>query len=316
MGAREPDPPGPGARVTSTPPPTGRGVLLAVSATFWAALFLIPYQTAVQQAPRGSVMAAMLISAATFNQIIALITEGRAAVRIDPRSLGTAGWMALATVLGNGSIAIALPSIGPGMTSVVMKSQVLITPLLSMWLLSERAPTRLWVGGGLALVGFAVPQLVGGAVDALEVGYLWALGAAIAFAAMQVFTSRRIAGLRIPVVNATRLWMSALVLLALPAAWGGGDLGLDLETWGLAAAAGVLGPGISRLCLMTALRYITASTTALIALVGPIFAFVLGWLAFGDLPTGYEVLGAALILAGVLWPMLEGASLAPRRRSL
>lgn len=286
-------------------PGRARGVVLSLSAAFWAALFLIPYQAAVERAPRGSVMAGMLLAAAVFNQVIALVTERRRAFAFDGPALEMAGVLTVGTVLGNASIALALPAIGPGMTSVVMKAQVLITPLLSLWILSERASARLWLGGALALLGFGIPQVVGGAT-VIDVGYLWAMASAWVFAAMQVLTRRRIHQIRVAPVNALRLWLSVALLLALPARFGGGSLvDLDQTTWGLAAAAGVLGPGISRLCLMTSVRYVTASTTALLSLVGPVFAFVLGWIAFEDVPSVAECVGAVLILAGILWPMLE-----------
>lgn len=286
-------------------PHRGRGVALALGATFWAALFLVPYQAAVERAPRGSVMAAMLLCAATFNQLVALITEGKGALRFGDRGPALVGVLTLGTVLGNGAIATALPSIGPGMTSVVMKAQVLLTPTLSIWLLSERASPRLWVGAALALAGFAIPQALEGGARGLDVGYLWALVAAAVFATIQVMTRRWIHAVRVAPVNALRLWLSAGLLLALPTAWGGGTLDLEPEVWGLAAAAGVAGPGISRLCLMNAVRYVTASTTALLSLVGPLFAFALGAAAFGEVPSMAEGVGAVLILAGILWPMLE-----------
>lgn len=282
-----------------------RGLAFAFAAPFWAALFLIPYKAAVERADRGSVLATMLLCAGVFNLVVAIILEGRATFRVDPITALTAALLAVATVLGNTGVAMALPSVGPGMTSVLMKAQVLITPVLSIWLLREVPSRRLWVGAGLAMVGFVVPQLMAGVHGDKVQGYLWALMAAVGFSAMQVLTRKVILRIRTAPVNALRLAIAVTALLLLPKEWGGGRLDLDLDTWKLAALAGVLGPGISRLCLMSALKSITPSTTALVSLVGPLFAFLLGGLFFDLVPTRYEALGAVLILFGVLWPMLE-----------
>ncbi len=66
--------------------------------------------------------------------------------------------LAVCTVAGNGGISLALPEIGAGMTSAVMKAQVLLTPLLAIWLLREPVSPRLWVGASVALFGFGLPQ--------------------------------------------------------------------------------------------------------------------------------------------------------------
>ena len=299
-------------------PDPRRGVLLTLAASFFAALFLVPYGAAVARADRASVIAAMLLSAAVFNTAVALAQErGRLFAGWDRLSVGTALLLAVGTVLGNSGVALALPDIGPGMTSTVLKAQVLITPALSWFALRERAPGRLWLGGGLALAGFALPQLVVGEA-AGSVGYLAAFVAAWGFAGMQVLTRRVVHRIRIPPVNALRLWVAVAALLLLPRALGGGGLDLDRTTWALAAAAGLLGPGLSRLCLMSAVRYISASRTALIAMVGPLMAFGFGYLFFETVPTGLQALGAVLILAGVLWPTVRGATAAaaappPRR---
>ncbi|MCA9554582.1 MAG: DMT family transporter [Myxococcales bacterium] len=288
--------------------PARRGVLLTLAASFFAALFLIPYGAAVKLADRGSVVAAMLLSAAIFNTALALVRERQRILSgWDRLSLVSAALLAVGTVLGNSGVALALPDIGPGMTSTVLKAQVIITPALSLWFLKERPGGRLWAGGVLALLGFALPQAVAGEW-AGSVGYLSAFIAAWGFAGMQVLTRRVVQRIRIAPVNALRLWVAVALLLALPTELGGGGLTLSREAWALAAAAGFLGPGLSRLCLMSAVRYISASRTALLAMVGPLMAFGFGYLFHRTVPTGLQAVGAVLILGGVLWPTLAAAT--------
>lgn len=247
-------------------------------------------------------MTAMFVVAAAFNAAVAAAQGSRRGFGLDATAARTAAVLAGCTIAGNAGIAFALPTIGAGMTSAVMKAQVILTPILAARFLGERASRRLWVGALLALTGFAAPQVaqaegLGGAG-----GYLFALGAAVAFATMQIVTRRVIHAIQPASVNTMRLVLAAAALHLTEA--GRAVWALDLEAWLFAGLAGVLGPGLSRLSLMAALRHISPSITALIALVGPVLAFGLGFAFFGEAPTALEGAGAALILVGVIWPLL------------
>jgi drug/metabolite transporter (DMT)-like permease len=115
-------------------------------------------------------------------------------------------------------------------------------------------------------------------------------------------------------VNALRLWLAVGLMVMLPGRLAGA-LALDLHTWALVAAAAFLGPFLSRLCLMYAVRHISASRSSLVTLAAPVFAFVLGFLVLGIAPTVRELLGGALITAGIALPLLErvaATTLSPR----
>lgn len=282
-----------------------RGLLLSAAGAFFGAVYLIPYQAAVLRADRGSVVAAMLLTSAGFNTLVALVREGRTLFQIDRTGLFVSGFLVLMTVVGNTAVAFSLPAIGPGMTSVVLKAQAILIPLLAWSLLREKITIHLGIG---ALVGFGGVLVMQFGSEALGAGPTipwWALLAALCFASIQVAVRKVVHHVRLTQVNALRLWLSVGLLLMLPSEWGGGSLELDSKTWLLAALAGLSGPGMSRLCWMFALRYVTASFTALIGLLGPFFAFLLGYLVFQDVPTSAEVIGAGIILLGVTWPLLQ-----------
>ena len=277
-----------------------RGLGWSLLAVLFAAGFLIPYRLAVESAPRWTAMTAMFAAAAIFNGVVALAQHRR--WRIDRDATGAIVVLALFTVTCNFGTARALPDIGAGMTSVVLKAQVVLTPILALWALKESMSGRFWAGGLLALLGVAWPAMAeSGSTVASGAGYLWALGAALGFAGMQIYTRRVIDRIQASVVNALRLVMAVLILQLLPEgrdAWS-----LPPLAWAYAAGAGVLGPGLSRLCLMAAIRHVSPSVTALIALIGPIFAFALGGLVFGERPTWADLVGAGFILAGVVWSL-------------
>lgn len=283
---------------------TLKGVVLSIIAALFAASYLLPFRQAIQQAPRISAITAMFLVAVVFNAGVALLQPRRRSLRCWQ---GRATWLtalllAFFTLVGNFAIAKALPNIGAGMTSVVLKAQVVLTPILVWWVLKEAASSRLWLGATLAMLGVALPQLLSGEAHEARMGYAWALIAASAFAAMQVVTRRVIHTIESSVVNTLRLSISVAALLLLPD--GQAILNLPWSVWGLAAAAGLFGPSLSRLYMMRALRHLSPSVTAVIALVGPVFAFLLEFVFLGEVPSALDILGACFILLGVIWVIL------------
>ncbi|MEO1234664.1 MAG: DMT family transporter, partial [Myxococcota bacterium] len=272
--------------------PTGsvaRGVGWSLLAALFAAAFLVPYRYSVELAPRGTAMTAMFVVAVVFNGAVAFAQVGHRMLRFDRVAGVLAIALAAFTIAGNLGIGGALPDIGAGMTSVVLKAQVILTPALAVFLLSERAPSRLWVGGCVALLGVAAPQWLA-AEPRGTVGYAWALLGATAFALMQIVTRRVIDRIQPAAVNALRLVLAVIVLHGWPegrAAWSA-----SWTLWAAAGLAGILGPGVSRLCLMAALHHVSPSLTALIALIGTVFAFLFGFFFFGETPSGLELAGA------------------------
>lgn len=287
-----------------------RGVILAGTAAFWGALFLIPYKAASEAAPRLVVVLAMVLCAAVFNSLAGLVqTRGR--VRIDRLAATTALGLALCTAVGNYAMAASLARTEPAITSVVLQVQIILVAVGELLLHRVRPGRALIVGAALALAGFVLmraPWASAAAADPL--GLLWAGLAAVSFAAMLLATRHVITRIDPLAVNALRLWLAAAAL----ALWPGvvaGAIALDPVVWFYAAAAAACGPTISRLLLMYALRHVTAAQAKLVTLVSPVFALVLGALAFGVWPTAQELLGGAVILAGVALPL--AAALRRRR---
>lgn len=298
--------------------PRRAGTLLATSSAFLAASFFIPYKAATGYAAADFVVVALLLPAAVFNTIAAAVTS-RGRLRLSRADLAVAAAIATVTVTGNISMTEALSRAGAGITSVLVQTQVFFVAILGWLLLRERVTVRFAIGAFIAVGGFAVVRLPGdGAADVSLAGSLWALGAALSFGAMHVVTRKYITRIHVVTVNAVRLWMAVAMLLALPGR-AAGVADMPAEAWYLGAAAAALGPFGARLCIMFAVRFITASHAALFGLTTPVFAFVLEMLILGDMPSAVEVAGGALILAGVSLPVLELATrgptaAAPRRR--
>jgi drug/metabolite transporter (DMT)-like permease len=303
-------------RVTAHPHPRTGAWLSLASATL-AALFLIPYKLAGERASADLVTLAMLVSAAVFNTLTTAGSKlGPGGARAQDRparsrrlALMVAAVISVFTVAGNYAVAAALTSVTPGLVSVAQQTQIVFVAAISAMLLGERITLRFGVGVAVALAGFAVMYLPGSdAADAgSHLGALWALFSAMCFAIVHVLTRMVIHRIDPMFVNAVRLWLAAALMVLYPGMIEGA-LALDLATWGLATGAAFLGPFLGRLCLMYAVRHISASRSALLILAGPLFAFGFGFAALDDVPALLELLGSALILAGIALPLLERAA--------
>ncbi len=291
---------------------------MALAAGALMAAYLIPFQAAGDRAPRELVVLGMLSVAALLNTLTNLAGRVRGAGASRPRrswrlAVGVAVVLAAFTVIGAYAIAQALASLGPGLTSVIQQTQLVFVAAASALFLAEHISGRFMVGAGAALAGFAImrlPALIGGA-DAVAVsGMLWALLSAVIIGLIHVITRRVITRIDPVAVNALRLWLAVGMLLCLPGQ-AQALASLDWVTWALCAGAGFVGPFTGRLCLMYSVRHISASRSALITLTTPLFAFFLGFIAFGIVPGAYEIAGGALIVAGVALPLLERTGAEP-----
>jgi drug/metabolite transporter (DMT)-like permease len=281
-----------------------KGTLLSLVAALFGAVFLIPYKAAGQVAPASGVVIALLFTAAVFNTITAYGWQG---CRRLPRRIELLVALALAvcTVIGNVAVLGALARLEPAIVSVVTYSQVFLVVALAWPLLGERPTSRFAAGAALAVGGFALMKSAGaGAGTVTTAGVGLALLGASMWATMQVITRSVASRIDLVLVNAFRLWLSVVVLACVPGTVTGAAA-MPVEGWALAMIAALVGPFFSRVALMYAVRYITASHSTLIALAGPIFAFLLGLAVFGTAPTALEIAGGLIILAGVALPVLE-----------
>lgn len=172
--------------------------------------------------------------------------------------------------------------------------------LLAVLVLRERmTPIKL---ASLALgVAGAVVILQPGA-GAIEPGVLFAFASGLAFAAFQV-TTRKVAGGAGPLQTLAFQYVGGLAILGPQTLlnWTTPRVG-DLWLFGAMAAISLATHGM----VVLAYRRADASTLAPLTYLELVGATAIGWLAFGDLPGGPVLLGAALIVGA-------GALLLPRR---
>ncbi|RZS86795.1 threonine/homoserine efflux transporter RhtA [Motilibacter rhizosphaerae] len=221
-------------------------------------------------------------------------------------------------VVGYGVLAVAaaqlcyfgaVPRLGVGVALLLEYLGILLV-VGWMWLRHGQRPRRLTgAGAALALVGLALVLDLGGGVRLDPVGVLWGLGAAVGLAVYFVRSAEQPEDLPPVVLAWGGLGVGALVLLAAGAT---GHPRLHASTRSvelLSHAVPPLVPVLGLAVVAAALAYATGIAGA--RLLGPrlasfiglsevLFAVAFAWLLLGQLPAPVQLVGGAVLLAGVV----------------
>jgi drug/metabolite transporter (DMT)-like permease len=178
-----------------------------------------------------------------------------------------------------------------------------------LWLRHGQRPTRLTVvGTALGAAGLLlVIDLTGGATS--MVGVLWALVAMVGAAFYFVLSSRTDRGLPGSVLAAGGLLVGGVALLVagavgiVPLAASTAPVGFAghaVPWWVLVLAFGAVTAALSYAAGIAAARRLGARLASFVALSEVVSAVVFAWLLLGEVPRPGQLLGGALILAGVV----------------
>jgi drug/metabolite transporter (DMT)-like permease len=202
----------------------------------------------------------------------------------------------------------ALARIGLAEVTAISFASPLVTVALAALMLKERVRVYRWSAVGVGFLGVLVmlaphldPARLAGGHNAAQT-----LGAVLAFAAAwcnagAVIQTRRLTDTETTssIVLYFSLVCTAGGLLTLPFGW------VMPKPWELAAliGTGLLG-GTAHLILTESYRHAPASVIAPFDYSAILFAFLLGYMMFGEVPTGVVILGAGIVVAAglfVLW---------------
>jgi drug/metabolite transporter (DMT)-like permease len=184
-----------------------------------------------------------------------------------------------------------------------------------MWLVHGQRPRRLTIAGSAAaLLGLILVLDVTGAERLDPVGVLWGLGAGVGLAGYFVLAARSDGGLPPVVLASGGMAVGAAILIALGlvhalplhATFGAVTFAGHRTSWlvpilGLSLVAAV----VSYVAGIVATRILGARLSSFIGLTEVMFAVLIAWLVLGELPTAVQLLGGALIVAGVALVRLD-----------
>ena len=187
-------------------------------------------------------------------------------------------------------------------TLITLCTAPVIVSLASVLVLGETV-TRHTLGA-LTLAVFGTGLLVGTPGEVTGLSDL-AIGAGLSFAsatgyAIVALLGRSLAGSCHPMyVTAVSFGVGALVLLPLVLVSSKSGTN-SAEVWTLLVYLGLVPTALGYLLFFRGVRFIRASTAAILTMIEPLVATVLAWLLFAERLGPVAILGAALLLIGIL----------------
>jgi O-acetylserine/cysteine efflux transporter len=199
-----------------------------------------------------------------------------------------------------------------GLSSLVLQMQAIFTIAFAALALGERPRRRQLIGGAIALAGLALIA-TDRASTAPLLPFVLVIGAAAAWGVSNLCT--RIA--QPPDGLALMVWASLvapLPLLGLSLAFEGpraiGDALGAVDLGGVAALAYIVGPStLFGFAAWTGLvRCYPAAVVAPFTLLVPVFGIAAAALTLGERPSAAELVGAAVVIAGLLYGLVRPQS--------
>ena len=259
----------------------------------WGSTFVIVQNALDEVAPMTFVALRFLCAT-----VVLVALFARRAGRISRQGLLAGGLIGVWLSGGYIFQTIGLQSTTTAKTGFITGLSVVIVPVLATALL-RRPPGRGAVLGIIAAtVGLGLLSLDSNL--RIQTGDLWVLACAFMFAlhivSVSYFSNR---------YDTIQLVMAQIVMTALlsggaAATFETPRLDLPLETWGAIAFTGVVATALVFSLQVHVQRFTTATHTALIFSLEPVFAAFFGWWWAGEVLGSKELLGCGLILLGMI----------------
>jgi Predicted permease, DMT superfamily len=243
---------------------------------------------------------------------ILLVTD-RSAFRLTPRLFGILALLGIAGVaVLQASYAAALGVLPVGIALLLEYLAVLLVALVAFFVFKERVKSRLWIAIGLVLLGLAaVARPWEARLDPF--GVAMALVAAVSLTLYFVVGERQVARTS-PLAVAFWTTLFAATFWAFFSGW----WELDAETFAAPVELGgqwgdwvlplgiplvvtvVVGSFLPFWLSFTALKHLTATAAGVVASSEVVFAFAVAWLWLGESLDTPGLVGAAVVLAGIV----------------
>ncbi|ARO15723.1 hypothetical protein BVG79_02383 [Ketogulonicigenium robustum] len=218
-------------------------------------------------------------------------------------------------VIGTSSMLFGFAAVAyltlPEATAIGYTSPLLVV-IFAAVLLHEKVRAFRMTSVALGLVGVLIvlwPNLVGGQGTSSALGVVMALAAAFFAALVQIIVRRLVdSESTASIVFWFSVSASLMSLLTIPFGW---VVPTPLQAV-LLISAGLLG-GLAQIFMTSAYRYADASLVAPFDYMSMLFALVIGYVVFGDVPTVNMLVGGAIIIAAGIVIILREQYLGKQR---
>jgi drug/metabolite transporter (DMT)-like permease len=289
-------------RDSSRPGPSLTDLLLLITSILWGVNYsVVKYGTGVMD-PLAYNGARVALAALVFGCI--------AWRRPGPRASRRDMWMLLALgVLGNGIyqllFAVGVAHTRAGSAAIVLASAPVFIALLGRVFGIERVGARGYGGVLLSIVGIAL-VIMGGAArqagDATWYGNMIVLAGAFCWAVFTVLLEPYTHRVSLVDISALTLVGGAIPLLMVsaPALLATRWSSVRPLTWAAIIYSGIGSLVIAYLFWYRGVRVIGPTRTAIYSNLQPVIALLVSWMLLSEVPTAWQGVGAATIIAGVI----------------
>jgi drug/metabolite transporter (DMT)-like permease len=266
--------------------------LLAVT-VIWGSTFVITKNALAQVAPFTFLAVRFGLATLVVGAIFAVKL-----VAASRRELAAGGLVGAFLFAGYAFQTVGLQYTTAAKSGFITGLAVVIVPFAALLVLRQRPGRGAMAGVLLATSGLALLTLRGD----LTIGYgdLITLGCAFAFALQIVFVGRFAPRSAAASLTAAQLVTVAVVSAACALAIEQPTLHLSAEVWAAAAFLALAGTAFALIVQSVAQRFTSATHTALIFAMEPVFALLFAVLLAGERLGERELLGCALMLTGML----------------
>ena len=242
-----------------------------------------------------------------------LLVIDREAFRLTRRQFGVMAILGLAGVaVLQASYAVAIQLLPVGIALLFEYLAVLLVAVIAFFFLKEKVKARLWIAIAFVLVGLAVvAQVWASTLNPLGVGM--ALVAAASLTLYFIVGERQV-GATSPLAVAfwttsfasvfwaffSGWWMLEPASLAETVSLSGNLTAVHLPLWIPLAWCVVMGSFAPFLLSFLALKHLSATAAGVVASSEVIFAFLVAWLWLGEGLNAVQLIGAAVVLAGII----------------
>ena len=253
-----------------------------------------------------------VVGTAVIAGVILLVID-RGAFRLTRRQFGVMAVLGLAGVaVLQASYAVAIQLLPVGIALLFEYLAVLLVAVIAFFFLKEKVKARLWIAIAFVLVGLAVvAQVWASTLDPL--GVVMALVAAASLTLYFIVGERQV-GATSPLAVAFWTTSFASVFWAFLSGWwmlepaslgrsvslSGNLAALELPLWAPLAWCVVMGSFAPFLLSFLALKHLSATAAGVVASSEVIFAFLVAWLWLGEGLNAVQLIGAAVVLAGII----------------